>query len=229
MDVISEAFPDILQAFWLNIRLALYSGALALVLGTVLAAFRVSPVPVLRAIGAVWVNIVRNTPLTLVMAFMLLGLSYQLGVTFSKETISTNVFWLAVVGLAVYTASFVCEVLRSGINTVDVGQSEAARSLGFTFTQNLRMIILPQAFRSVIAPLGSTFIALIKNTTIAVVIGVTTAEGINESSGLMRTLIEFNGDQTILIFAVFALGFVIITLPIGLLTSWAAKKLGVAR
>lgn len=228
MDVISEAFPDILQAFWLNIRLAIYSGVLALVLGTILAAFRVSPVPVLRAIGAVWVNVLRNTPLTLVIAFMLLGLSYQLGVTFS-DTIYQNVFWLAVVGLGVYTASFVCEVLRSGINTVDVGQSEAARSLGFTFTQNLRMIILPQAFRAVIAPLGSTFIALIKNTTIAVVIGVTTAEGINESSGLMRTLIEFNGDQTILIFTVFAIGFVLITLPIGLLTSWAAKRLGVSR
>ncbi|GAA4810167.1 amino acid ABC transporter permease [Nocardioides caeni] len=228
MDVIIEAFPDILQAFWLNIRLALYSGVLALVLGTLLAAFRVSPVPLLRLIGTVWVNTIRNTPLTLVITFMLFGLSYQLGVTFS-DTISENVFWLAVVGLGVYTAAFVCEVLRAGINTVDVGQSEAARSLGFTFTQNLRLVILPQAFRAVIAPLGSTFIALIKNTTIAVVIGVTTAEGINESSGLMRTLIEFNGDQTILIFAVFALGFVIITLPIGLLTSWAAKRLGGVR
>jgi glutamate transport system permease protein len=228
MDVISEAFPDILQAFWLNIRLFLYSGILALILGTLLAAFRVSPVPILRGIGTVWVNTIRNTPLTLVIAFMLSGLSYQLGVTFS-DTIYKNVFWLAVVGFSVYTASFVCEVLRSGINTVDVGQSEAARSVGLTFTQNLRMIILPQAFRAVIAPLGSTYIALLKNTTIAVVIGVTTAEGINESSGLMRTLIEFNGDQTLLIFAVFALGFVILTLPIGLLTSWAAKRMAVSR
>jgi glutamate transport system permease protein len=228
MDVISEAFPDIVQAFWLNIRLFIYSGILALVLGTLLAAFRVSPVPILRGIGTVWVNTIRNTPLTLVIAFMLSGLSYQLGVTFS-DTIYKNVFWLAVVGFSVYTAAFVCEVLRSGINTVDVGQSEAARSVGLTFTQNLRMIILPQAFRAVIAPLGSTYIALLKNTTIAVVIGVTTAEGVNESSGLMRTLIEFNGDQTLLIFAVFALGFVILTLPIGLLTSWAAKRLAVSR
>lgn len=228
MDVIIDAFPDILQAFWLNIRLALASGVLALALGTLLAAFRVSPVPLLRVIGAVWVTTIRNTPLTLIITFMLFGLSYQLGVTLS-DTIYENLFWLAVIGLGVYTAAFVCEVLRAGINTVDVGQSEAARSLGFTFTQNLRLVILPQAFRAVIAPLGSTFIALIKNTTIAVVIGVTTAEGINESSGLMRTLIEFNGDQTILIFAVFALGFVIITLPIGLLTSWAAKRLGGVR
>lgn len=228
MDVIIEAFPDILQAFWLNIRLALYSGALALVLGTLLAAFRVSPVTVLRVIGALWVGIIRNTPLTLVITFMLFGLSYQLGITFS-DTLTENAFWLAVIGFGVYTAAFVCEVLRSGINTVHVGQSEAARSLGFTFVQNLRLIILPQAFRAVIAPLGSTYIALIKNTTIAVVIGVTTAEGVNEASGLMRTLIEFNADETILIFAVFALGFVILTLPIGLLTSWAAKRMGGVR
>jgi len=228
LDVISDAIPDSLQAFWIYIRLFIYSGIIALVLGTLLAAFRVSPVPILRGIGTVWVNTIRNTPLTLVIAFMLSGLSYQLGVTFS-DTIYKNVFWLAVVGFSVYTAAFVCEVLRSGINTVDVGQSEAARSVGLTFTQNLRLIILPQAFRAVIAPLGSTYIALLKNTTIAVVIGVTTAEGINESSGLMRTLIEFNGDQTLLIFAVFALGFVILTLPIGLLTSWAAKRLAVSR
>lgn len=225
MDVIVEAFPDILQAFWLNIRLALYSGVLALVLGTLLVAFRVSPVPILRGFGTVWVNIIRNTPLTLIITFMLFGISYQLGVSIG-DTIAENAFWLAVIGFGVYTAAFVCEVLRSGINTVHVGQSEAARSLGFTFIQNLRLVILPQAFRAVIAPLGSTFIALIKNTTIAVVIGVTTAEGINESSGLMRKLIEFNGDQTLLIFAVFALGFVIINLPIGLLTSWAANRMG---
>lgn len=228
MDVISEAFPDILQAFWLNIRLAIYSGVLALVLGTMLAAFRVSPVPILRGFGALWVGTIRNTPLTLVITFMLFGLNYQLNIAFS-DTIYKNVFWLAVIGFGAYTAAFVCEVLRSGVNTVDVGQSEAARSLGFTFAQNLRLIILPQAFRAVIAPLGSTFIALIKNTTIAVVIGVTTAQGINEASGLMRTLIEFNADEAILIFAVFALGFVIITLPIGLLTSWAAKRMGGVR
>ncbi|HWI44301.1 MAG TPA: amino acid ABC transporter permease [Nocardioides sp.] len=228
MNVIVDNFSDILQAFWLNLRLAFFSGVLALILGTLLAAFRVSPVPILRGVGTVWVSVIRNTPLTLITTFMLLGASYQLGIKFS-DTIYKNAFWLAVTGFSIYTAAFVCEVLRAGINTVPVGQSEAARSLGFTFSQNLRMVILPQAFRVVIAPLGSTLIALIKNTTIAVVIGVTTAKGLYESSGEMRKLIEFNGDQTLLIFAVFALGFVIINLPIGLLTSWAAKRLGGVR
>jgi glutamate transport system permease protein len=229
VDVIRDAFPDILQAFWLNIRLALYSGIGALVFGTILAAMRVSPVPALRWVGGSFVNIFRNTPLTLVMFFSLFGLNYQLGVTFSDAFIYKNVFWLAVLALTVYTSTFVCEVLRSGINTVHVGQAEAARAIGLTFTQNLRYIVLPQAFRAVIAPLGSVFIALTKNTTVAVVIGVTTAKGVNEASGLMKTLLERNGNLVPLIFLVFAIGFMCITLPMGLFTSWAAKRWGVVR
>jgi len=229
MDVIRDAFPDILQAFWLNIRLALYAGVGSLVVGTILAAMRVSPVPVLRWIGAGYVNTIRNTPLTLVMFFSLFGLSYQLGVSFSDAFIYKNVFWLAVLALTVYTSTFVCEVLRSGINTVDVGQAEAARAIGLTFSQNLRHVVLPQAFRAVIAPLGSVLIALVKNTTVAVTIGVTTAAGVNEASGLMKTLLENNGDLVPLIFAVFAVGFMCITLPMGVLTSWAAKRWGVTR
>ncbi len=228
MDVIVDRFPDILAAFGLNIRLALFSAVLSLALGTVLAAFRTSPLGVLRVIAAGWVNLFRNTPLTLVIAFMLSGLSYKLGLVLS-DTIHENVFWLAVIGLSVYTAAFVCEVLRAGINTVDVGQAEAARSIGLTFSQNLRLVIMPQAARAVIAPMGSVMIALTKNTTVAVVIGVTTAQGINEASGLMRTMIEFNGDLTLLIFAVFACGFVVITLPMGLVTSWAANRWGIVR
>jgi glutamate transport system permease protein len=229
VDVIRDAFPDILQAFWLNIRLAFYSGVGALVFGTILAAMRVSPVPVLRWVGGSFVNVFRNTPLTLVMFFSLFGLSYQLSFNFSDEYIYKNVFWLAVLALTVYTSTFVCEVLRSGINTVQVGQAEAARAIGLTFTQNLRYVVLPQAFRAVIAPLGSVFIALTKNTTVAVTIGVTTAKGVNEASGLMKTLLENNGDKIVLIFAVFAVGFMCLTLPMGLFTSWAAKHWGVAR
>ena len=229
MDVIRDAFPDILQAFWLNIRLALYSAVGSLLIGTILAAMRVSPVPVLRWFGALWVNTLRNTPLTLVMIFSLFGLSYQLGFNFSDAYIYKNVFWLAVLALTVYTSTFVCEVLRSGINTVNVGQAEAARAIGLTFLQNLRYVVLPQAFRAVIAPMGSVLIALTKNTTVAVAIGVTTASGVNEASGLMKSLLEFHGDKVPLVFALFAFGFLCVTLPMGLLTSWAAKRWGIAR
>lgn len=229
MDVIIDEMPTILESFWLTIRLAAYSAVGSMLLGTVLAIFRVSPVPVLRWMGAGVVNTVRNTPLTLVMFFSLFGLSYQLGVIFDDELIYKNVFWLAVLALSVYTSTFVCEVLRSGINTVPVGQAEAARAIGLTFNQNLRHVILPQAFRAVIAPMGSVLIALTKNTTIAVTIGVVTVNGVNEASGQMKTMIENNSDQLVLIFLVFALGFMALTLPMGLVTTWAARKWGIVR
>lgn len=228
MDVIIDELPRILTGFWLNIRLAIYSGIAALIVGTVLAAFRVSPVPILRGIGAAWVTIIRNTPLTLIVFFSLFGLSYELGVQLSDNLVANN-FWLAVLAFSVYTAAFVCEVLRAGINTVQAGQAEAARAIGLTFTQNLRLIVLPQAMRAVIAPMGSVYIALVKNTTICVTIGVTTASQINDTAGQIKDLLELHADLIWLIFAVFAIGYLIITLPMGFLTSWAAKKWAIAR
>lgn len=133
-----------------------------------------------------------------------------------------NNFRLAVLGLSVYTASFVCETLRSGINTIPLGQAEAARSLGLTFTQNLRVILLPQAFRATIIPMGSVLIALTKNTTIASVIGVA------EASLLMAEWVE-NSSALLLIGSLFAAGFVALTLPLGLLFGWLGKRLAVAR
>ncbi len=124
-------------------------------------------------------------------------------------------------GLTVYTASFVCETVRSGVNTVPLGQAEAARSLGLTFSQNLRMILLPQAFRAVILPLGSVLIALTKNTTIASAIGVA------EAALLMKEMIE-NTAALLTVGAIFALGFVVLTLPLGLFFGWLGKRLAVA-
>lgn len=229
MDLISESGSVILTSFGLTLRLAFFSGIFSLLLGVVLATFRVSPVPVLRWIGAAVVYTFRNTPLTLVMFFTLFGLSYQLGLSFDKDLIYRNNFWLAVLALSVYTSTFVCEVLRSGINTVPLGQAEAARAIGLTFTQNLRLIVLPQALRSVINPLASVLIAMTKNTTVAVTIGVTTAAMVNEASGQMKSLMERNSDQILLIFIIFAVGFMILTLPIGFIAGWASKRFAVIR
>ena len=229
MDLFSEYGSAILTSFGLTLRLAFFSGIFSLLLGVVLATFRVSPVPVLRWIGSAVVYTFRNTPLTLVMFFTLFGLSYQLGLNFNEELIYRNNFWLAVLALSVYTSTFVCEVLRSGINTVPLGQAEAARAIGLTFTQNLRLIVLPQALRSVINPLASVLIAMTKNTTVAVTIGVTTATMVNEASGQMKSLMERNSDQILLIFIIFAVGFMILTLPIGFIAGWAAKRFAVIR
>ena len=179
MEVFNEYRGQIFEAFWTTIQLTVYSAIGALILGTALAAMRLAPVPMLNWIGTTYVNVVRNTPLTLIILFCSFGLSQTLGITLVDSQSATSIedsnFRLAVLGLAVYTAAFVCETVRSGVNTVPLGQAEAARSLGLTFSQNLRIILLPQAFRAVIIPLGSVLIALTKNTTIASAIGVAEA------------------------------------------------------
>src|SRR3954453_23251447 len=124
MQALLDNRDAVLKAFWLIIKLTACSGVIALVLGTLLAAARVSPVPVLRAFGAGYVNVFRDTPLTLIIFFCYFGLYTNLGVTLSND-LDRNNFWLGVVGLSVYTAAFVCEALRSGILTVPVGQAEA--------------------------------------------------------------------------------------------------------
>jgi glutamate transport system permease protein len=222
MQVLLDNRDAMVKAFWLIIKLTAYSGVLALVIGTLLATARVSPVPVLRMFGTGYVNIFRNTPLTLIIFFCYFGLYTNLGVTLSDD-LNRNNFWLGVVGLSVYTAAFVCEALRSGIQTVPVGQAEAARAIGFTFGQNLRLIVLPQALRAVIAPMGSLLIALTKNATIAGTIGVA------EAANLMKGLINDRGDQTIAIFFGFALGFLVLTMPTGYFFGWLSRKAAVLR
>ncbi|MDF3302620.1 amino acid ABC transporter permease [Streptomyces tropicalis] len=214
---------DVLGAFWMTVKLTVFSAVGSLVWGTLLAAMRVSPVPVMRGFGTAYVNIVRNIPLTVIIVFSSLGLANIFGVTLgAADNFAVQGFRLAVLGLVAYTAAFVCEALRSGINTVPVGQAEAARAIGLSFSQSLRLIVLPQAFRAVVGPLANVLIALTKNTTVAAAIGVA------EAATLMKTMIE-NEAQTLAIGAVFAFGFVVLTLPVGLLLGWLGKRLAVKR
>ncbi|MDO3649068.1 amino acid ABC transporter permease [Nocardia mangyaensis] len=221
-DLISRYDSQILDAFWVTIKLTFFSAIGALIIGTVVAGMRVSPIPVARWVGSTYVAIFRNTPLTLIIVFCSLGLYTTLGWKLAGDSLADNNYRWAILGLSVYTAAFVCESLRSGINTVALGQSEAGRSLGFGFSQNLRLVVLPQAFRAVIAPLGSVLIALTKNSTIASAIGV------GEAAFLMKAMNE-NEAAVLAIGAIFALGFVILTLPTGLFFGWLAKRFEVAR
>ena len=148
------------QALWGTVILFLAGGAIALVLGVIVGAMRVSPIPVARAVGTVYVNTVRNTPLTLIFFFFAFGV--PLLVDFR-----VNFLILGIIAIGIYTATYVAETLRSGINTVPVGQAEAARALGLTFGQVMSLVVLPQAARSVIPPMMSVLIALLKNTTVA--------------------------------------------------------------
>ena len=214
---------DVLGAFLVNIELTLWSALFSLILGVILVVMRISPISSLRAVAGAYVELFKNLPLTIIMVFMVLGAYAQLKLSFS-DTFTTNFFWLAVTGLSLYTAAFVCESLRSGINTVPIGQAEAARALGLGFMQSATEIILPQAFRGSVAPLGNTLIALLKNSTVAAAASVAT-----ETSSLMSEMIEFRPDVIIQIFLIFALGYVILIIPIGMLTTYLSNKLAVRR
>lgn len=218
---------DLLGAFWMTVKLTFWSGIFALVIGTFVAVMRLSPVSILNGMGTAYVTLLRNTPLTLIIVFTSLGLWGQLGIEPADRSggnfIPTLNFRLAILGLSVYHAAFVCEALRSGVNTIPVGQAEAARSIGLTFPQSMRQVILPQAFRGAITPLGNVLIALTKNTTVASAIGVA------EASYAMKNMIEFRPDVLFSVFMVVAIGFVILTLPMGLVTSWLSGRLAVRR
>ncbi|AKK06195.1 Glutamate transport system permease protein GluC [Corynebacterium mustelae] len=221
----SQLGPAIGPAFLVTLKLTIIAAVGSLVLGTVLVAMRVSPIGVLRRIAAGYITTVRNTPLTLVILFCSFGLYQSLGLQLadrqSPTFLADNNFRLAALGFVLYTSAFVAESLRSGINTVSFGQAEAARSLGLTFFQSFRTIVFPQAVRAAIVPLGNTLIALTKNTTVASVIGVA------EASLLMKEVIENHAAQLWVIFGCFAVGFMVLTLPMGLGLGRISERLAV--
>ncbi len=187
------------QGFLTTVKLFCVAGIGCLVVGTSLAAMRVSPIPALRAFGAAYVYIIRNTPLTLVFAFIVFGVP--------KLDVNISFFRSACVALLVYTSAFVCEVVRSGINTVHAGQGEAARAIGMTFTQVLVLIVLPQAFRSIVPPLMSVFNALLKNTTVA------SGFSVLQAGSIPATLSERGEKQTPTLLWL-TLGFLVLVVPL---------------
>ena len=182
-------------AFLVNIELTLWSALFSTILGVILVMMRISPIASLRTVSGAYVELFKNLPLTIIMVFMVLGAYAQLKFSFS-DTFATNFFWLAVTGLSLYTAAFVCESLRSGINTVPLGQAEAARALGLNFMQ----------------------------AAVAAAASVAT-----ETSTMMSEMIEYHADQIVLIFLIFAFGYVVLIIPIGMLTTYLSNKLAVRR
>lgn len=214
MDVLTHNFSLYGEGFLGTVELTVYSSLLALALGVLMAGFRVAPVAPLRAFGTVWVTVLRNTPLTLLFFAVMLGLP-RFGFVLPFTT-------FAVLALGCYTSAFICEAVRSGINTVPVGQGEAARSLGMNFPQTLGTVVLPQAFRTVIPPIGSTLIALAKNSAIAGSFSVT------ELLGTYKPLNEL-GYNIVWTFVWIALGYLIITLAISGLFHVLEHRWGVPR
>jgi len=195
-----EAFREnwdlILDGFLNTIQLLLVSGAIALIVGTLVAVARVSPVPILRGVGTTYVTLFRNTPLLVLILLTYYGLP-EIGIDF-------GFFIMITMAMGLYTAAFVTEAIRSGVNGIGLGQAEAARSIGMPFGMTMTQVILPQAFRLVVPPLASVFIALTKNTSLAAIFGI--AEATYRMKGLTR---DFPAEQ-IQIFIGIALGYIII-------------------
>lgn len=209
MDAVLENWDKVILGFGYTLFLFVAAGVLSVVLGTFLVACRVGPVAVLRWFGTTYVTTVRNTPLVVVFAFFqfvapLLGIHFRWVDVHIGRWDFTSFFSTAVIALTLYTSCFVCEALRSGINAVPLGQAEAGRAIGLTFTGNMREVVLPQAFRASVPPMASVQIALIKNTSVASIFGLA------DAVAQMGILTNNNADQRPEIFLAFAAGFIII-------------------
>lgn len=214
MHVVLDNLDVFLRGMRTTVLLTVLSFAGAFAIGTVVAAFRVSPVPPLRAVGGLYVGIVRNTPLAVLMFLFFFGLP-DLGIIYSP-------FVSAVIVLSAYTGAFVGETIRSGVNTVSKGQGEAARAIGLTFPQTLRIVVLPQAIRTVVPNLGSLFIALIKNSSLAALISVV---DLSEAAfGLINKTA-----QPVPIFFGAAAAYLVLTIPSGFAVGWIERKVAIKR
>ncbi len=215
MQFFTDNFPLLRDAFLTTLSLSLLAGLLALVLGTLLAAFRVSPITPLRGLATFYVETFRNTPLTVVFFFIIFGLP--------QIDFAVGFFTGSVLSVGLYTAAFVCEAVRSGINAVSPGQAEASRALGLTFGQSLREVVLPQAFRTVVPPLGNVWIAMVKNTSIAAGFAVT------ELTASLQRLSNANGGEILLVLLAVVAGYMLITLPSAYLVSRVERRVAILR
>ena len=215
MQFFIDNFPLLRDAFLTTLSLSLLAGLLALVLGTLLAAFRVSPIVPLRGLATFYVETFRNTPLTVVFFFIIFGLP--------QIDFAVGFFTGSVLAVGLYTAAFVSEAVRSGINAVSPGQAEASRAIGLTFGQSLREVVLPQAFRTVVPPLGNVWIAMVKNTSIAAGFAVT------ELTASLQRLSNANGGEILLVLLAVVIGYMIITLPSAYAISRVERRVAILR
>lgn len=214
MKVVLDHLPDVLSALWTTVQLAVLSFLGALVVGTVVAILRISPVAPLRAAGLAYVEFFRNIPLLSLLFLVVFGLP-DLDVTFS-------LFISAVIGMSLFSGAFVCESIRTGINTVPLGQAEAARAIGLTFTQSLRRVILPQAFRSMIQPLVNVWIGTLIGTSLAAAVGVyeLTAQG---------QILQLQYAGGLPVFGSIAVLYIAMALLSGGVGSWLERKVAIRR
>jgi len=214
MSVVLSRFGDLLAGLLVTLELTALGFVGAVSLGTLMAIFRVAPITPLRVVGAVYVEFFRNIPLLALLIVVVFGLP-DVGVTYS-------LFVSAALCLALSGAAFVCEAMRAGINTVSAGQAEAARAIGLTFTQSLRFVVLPQAFRSMVQPLVNVFIGVALSSSLAAAVGV--SELTNRTQQLNLEYAE-----AVASFLVAGAAYLLLALSGGGVGGWLERRLAIHR
>lgn len=207
--LIRESLPLLLRGALVTLQIAGISTFIGIVLGTLLGVAQTSKSKLWRALVTLYVTIIRGIPMLIQITFAYYVLP-QFG-------INLPAFWVAVVAIGLNSAAYVSQIIRSGIKSIGRGQMEAGRVLGLSPLQITRYVILPQAFRVVIPALGNEFITLVKDSSLASVIGVVelTKEG---------NFIRGRTFDALTVFAAVAMIYLIITTTLSLLVNWFEKK-----
>lgn len=209
MQILVENWAFLLQGIGTTIALTLLGYAFALVLGTLVAVCRVSPIPPLRWAGTVYVEIFRNIPLLSLLILLAFGLP-DVGIVLPF-------FWCGVLGLTLSSAAFVGENIRSGINTVPIGHAEAARSIGLGFFGVLRYVVLPQAFRTMVQPLVNVFIGTLIGSSLCAAIAVAETTYVTQQ-------LNIRSAEAVLLFLVAG----VVYLVLSLLAAYGGRRLEAA-
>ncbi|MBE3016025.1 amino acid ABC transporter permease [Microbispora sp. NPDC046973] len=214
MSALLDHLPEFWQGLVVTLQMTAASFVGAAAVGLVIVAMRVGPVPVLRTVATVYVETLQNLPLLVLLVLAVFGLP-EIGL---KAGLTTT----AIVVIALYEGAYIAEALRSGVNAISAGQGEAARALGLTFGQSLRHVVLPQALRTVVQPIGNIFIALTMNTSLAAAVGVVELTAAANRVNLLEA-------QPIPIFVGAGLAYAAIAACAGFVTGRLERRLAVAR
>lgn len=214
MEALLDNVEPLLRGLLTTVWMAALAAVGSLVLGVVVTALRVSPIPVLRGVAFAYVQLFLNVPLLALLVLFVFALP-DAGLLMPLPT-------TALVVLIIYEAAYVAEAVRSGINTVAMGQAEAARALGLTFRQSLTSVILPQALRAVVQPVGNVMIALVMNTSLFAAIGVVELTAAANKTNLVHA-------QPIPIFVGAGLAYMALALLVGTGTGWLERRVAILR
>lgn len=207
---LQSILPQLIAGAWITIQLTVYAIVAGVVLGLVLALLRISKNPLLSAPTTAYIEFMRGTPLLAQIFMIYFGLG-SLGINIPE-------FMSGLIALSLNSSAYNAEIFRAGIQSISKGQMEAARSLGLSYSQSMAHVIVPQAFRFCLPPLGNEFIALLKDSSLVAIIGI---------SDLMRVGREINGRtlRSIEVFGYVSLIYLIMTLPLSQLVNALERKM----